>query len=839
MQRGFRQARLTIASPSAIPPYEPPGSTGRLACPAPADAKSRTGGTRCPATFMGRNALHTALAFLVATLPAVAASLPNVVMIVSDDQGWTDFGFMGHPVIKTPHLDKLASESAVFPNGYVPTSLCRASLATLLTGLYASQHKICCNDPPEGVAREAMHPFIRNAPTAPRLLQQLGYRSLQTGKFWEGHFSNGGFTHGMTEKGRHGDTGLAIGRQTMQPIFDFIEAGGSQPFFVWYAPMMPHDPHTPPERLLKKYLLEGRSERLAKYWAMCEWFDETCGELLGWLDRKGLRDNTLIVFVVDNGWIQETGPRQTTRGWFAPKSKLSPYDGGLRTPVMLRWPGRIKPAKHSDLVSTIDIAPSILAACGLKKPEATPGASLLDVALGKGRLERDAVFGEIYLHTSVDIDKPALNLTHRWVREKDWKLITFGNQTIKPELYHLVPDPFETNNLASREPQRVQHLAGLIEKSTLATLARTTSELSASPADNQRNGTRGEITATITRSKTFPHRIWAACDFEGTTPDYGWFGPAETNNIPRYPGNRTALGVGAKPYQNLSALMTGINPVPGPRMGKVNHLYVRYFLQGTNQATFQHFSLTREDNNHVKVSGLAEGKWSEVTMNLTRDARRNDGSPEAFQEGERMDDFKVFVGKPADAQRCELFIDDVIFFAEDASLAPENEPFPNRVILLAAFDTGPKEKYWPGDFEIVESSLPAGSSWRAARAIPRKDGKGKLISLPIAPPRPVGAHTKLRFRYHLTGTSKMTVQIFDATVQDNRHINLTGLQESAWTTVYLDFSKDSRRNDGSPNSPFSPGNLVDDIFFFPSADNGTREVNLLIDEVVLYDAGQP
>src|ERR1044071_4813333 len=125
---------------------------------------------------------------------SAAGTKPNVVMIISDDQGWMDFGFMGHSVVKTPHLDKLAAGSAVFPNGYVPTSLCRASLATLLTGLYASQHKICCNDPPDGVDRAAMHPFIKNAPTVPRLLQQAGYRSLQTGKFWEGHYSNGGFT---------------------------------------------------------------------------------------------------------------------------------------------------------------------------------------------------------------------------------------------------------------------------------------------------------------------------------------------------------------------------------------------------------------------------------------------------------------------------------------------------------------------------------------------------------------------------------------------------------------------------------------------------------------------
>ena len=140
-------------------------------------------------------ALIAGLGLVVNATPASGPrTKPNVVMIISDDQGWTDFGFMGHPVIQTPQLDKLAAESAVFANGYVPTSLCRASLATLLTGLYASQHKICCNDPPDGVDRAAMHPFIKSAPTVPRLLQQNGYHSLQTGKFWEGHYSNGGFS---------------------------------------------------------------------------------------------------------------------------------------------------------------------------------------------------------------------------------------------------------------------------------------------------------------------------------------------------------------------------------------------------------------------------------------------------------------------------------------------------------------------------------------------------------------------------------------------------------------------------------------------------------------------
>lgn len=390
----------------------------------------------------------------------------NVVMIVGDDMAWTDFGFMGHGVIRTPNLDRLAAESAVFPNGYVPTSLCRASLATLLTGQYAHQHQICCNDPPDGVDRSAMHPFIKRAPALPRLLQSAGYASLQTGKFWEGHYANAGFTHGMTTKGRHGDEGLVIGRQTMQPIYDFIDSASAdgKPFFVWYAPMLPHEPHNPPQRLREKYVAPGRPEKLAKYYAMCEWFDETCGQLLAYLDRTGRRDDTLVVFVIDNGWIQETGPTRTTRGWFAPKSKLSPYDGGLRTPVMVRWPGRVRPGRYDDLVSTVDVAPTVLAAAGMRPPREMAGLNLLPAAAGRRQPRRDAVFGEIYTHTAVDLGEPALSLTHRWTRRGDWKLITFDADEKEPELYNLRRDPYEETDLAARRPAAVRALLRTIDE---------------------------------------------------------------------------------------------------------------------------------------------------------------------------------------------------------------------------------------------------------------------------------------------------------------------------------------------------------------------------------------
>jgi hypothetical protein len=128
---------------------------------------------------------------------------------------------------------------------------------------------------------------------------------------------------------------------------------------------------------------------------------------------------------------------------------------------------------------------------------------------------------------------------------------------------------------------------------------------------------RGTASVEVTRPERFPHRIWAACDVEGQTPDYAWFGPTELKNIPLYPGNLTALTARPKSGGKYSAVKTGMNPVPGPMMGKINKLYLRYFLTGTSEATFQHYSLSSNDNNHIRVSGLTQGKWSEVTLNFS------------------------------------------------------------------------------------------------------------------------------------------------------------------------------------------------------------------------------
>ncbi len=424
-------------------------------------------------------------------VPSVAVAEeapPNIVMIVSDDQAWTDYGFMGHEAIRTPRLDRLAERSVVFRRGYVPTALCRPSLMTLVTGHYAHRHGVTGNDPSPKYAerdsalynerRAKLISYIEKFDTLPKLLAERGYLSHQSGKWWEGGFAHGGFTHGMTRGfpqpgGRHGDDGLKIGREGMKPIEDFVDMAveRKKPFFLWYAPFLPHTPHNPPERLLKKYKKEGRPLSITNYYAMCEWFDETCGQLIDHLEKKNVRDNTLIVFVTDNGWIQKS----TGRG-YAPRSKQTPYEGGVRTPILFSWPKKLKPSGRTDLVSSIDLVPTILSAAGARVPEDLPGLNLL-ANLENGRpLGREAIFGESFAHDIADIANPEASLLFRWCVEGKWKLLltydgevnryasTHPRVEKRPQLFDLAVDPHEKTNVAADHPEVVARLAGRIAR---------------------------------------------------------------------------------------------------------------------------------------------------------------------------------------------------------------------------------------------------------------------------------------------------------------------------------------------------------------------------------------
>ena len=428
----------------------------------------------------------TVLALFLCSRLLAADQPPNIVLILSDDQSWTDYSFMGHPTIQTPHLDKLATQSATFRRGYVPTALCRPSLMTLITGLYSHQNLVTGNDPartPENQqharlsgkeARELLISNIDKNPTVPRLLADRGYVSFQSGKWWEGSYQRGGFTHGMTRGfpkpgGRHGDDGLKIGREGMQPVNQFIDMAVDQkkPFFLWYAPFLPHTPHNPPQRLLDKYMGEGRTRPVATYYAMCEWFDESCGQLLDKLDENGVADNTLVIYVTDNGWIQNINS-----GGYQIRSKRSPYEGGTRTPIMFRWPGKIKPAERSELCSSIDIAPTILAATRTGAPKNLPGLNLLPHLEKETPIPRDAIFGESFAHDIADIQNPQASLLYRWVISGHLKLLlTYDGRAGKmkyppanaePQLFDLESDPHEKINLATKNPEIVKQLTGMI-----------------------------------------------------------------------------------------------------------------------------------------------------------------------------------------------------------------------------------------------------------------------------------------------------------------------------------------------------------------------------------------
>jgi len=253
---------------------------------------------------------------------------------------------------------------------------------------------------------------------------------------------------------RHGDEGLKIGRETMQPLYDFMAESqrANKPFFVWYAPMLPHQPHNPPERLLAKYRGVAPSLFIAKYWAMVEWFDETCGLLLDFLDQQNLASNTLVLYLSDNGWIQEPNAAR-----FDPRSKQSPYDGGNRTPIMIRWPGNVAAQRSTALASSLDLLPTIAAATGAKPPADLPGVNLLSAALAA----RTHLFGEGFTHDYVDVGSPARNVRFRWIIEGEWKLIIPNRQNEperRVELYNLTKDPDEAANRAEDEPKLVESM---------------------------------------------------------------------------------------------------------------------------------------------------------------------------------------------------------------------------------------------------------------------------------------------------------------------------------------------------------------------------------------------
>ena len=406
---------------------------------------------------------------------------PNIILIIGDDHGYPYFGFMGSKIVSTPNMDELAKSGALFTNGYVPDNHCRPALQALITGIdpyeYKKQRDSLKNSLKEdqyylgmGITskKEWENNFNYHAMkyfnTIPKALEKEGYTSFQSGKWWEYHFEYGGFTDGMTKgwvrenrDGRNwfqqfmGGEGTDIGRVTNQPVYDFIENNQSNPFFIWYAPQLPHYPFDAPNKYRTIYQNKGYSKSAVEYYANCTWFDEAVGGLISFLKKRNIFDNTLFVYVNDNGWEQEpyqefiNDPMRSHNG--GDKGKLSIFDQSFRTPIIFSWKNKIdKNTQFDDLIHTIDISATILDYAGITNiSQMGKSKSYKNVIKGLEEGSRNIVLGNSNKIRD-EKDPMGRDVNAYWGRNKKWFFksnITDGFEA----LYDISKDPYCNNNI--------------------------------------------------------------------------------------------------------------------------------------------------------------------------------------------------------------------------------------------------------------------------------------------------------------------------------------------------------------------------------------------------------
>jgi arylsulfatase A-like enzyme len=409
---------------------------------------------------------------------------PNIVLIISDDQDNEHLGFMGNPVVRTPNWDRLAEQGTVFTTCHLTASRCRPSLASLLSGrlphqsgIYANYHKERTGGNNDIDGEKMLDP--KNS--LPRLLKRAGYATYGSGKYWEGDARAMGFTHGLAKTRRFGE----FARKGQDELFSFIdENAGKKPMFVWWAPLMPHTPHNPPKQFLEMFdpgdipvpdyiTRENREEFLKKEHlslAMEAWTDDEFGKLRAKLEEKGEDANTLYVFLIDNGWCNGL------------PAKGSVFEKGVRTPVFFSQPGRIpEGVRRKDLISSLDIYPTILSYAGAEVPESAEGKNLREAIETDAPVGRDKLFGAIYPTAGTENGQfPERDVYALYVRSGKWKYVYYtrdvkGNVAGRPfklhhyfadaplrdrgdqNLYNLEKDPYELKNL-SEEPQNQERL---------------------------------------------------------------------------------------------------------------------------------------------------------------------------------------------------------------------------------------------------------------------------------------------------------------------------------------------------------------------------------------------
>lgn len=395
--------------------------------------------------------------------------LPNIVVVLSDDQSYPDFGFMGSSTIVTHELDRLAQEGVVFTHGFNTASTCRYSQMSILTGLHPAQWNARKNQlKRQGVSlREGLE--IQAFLTLPALLAKRGYVSFQAGKYWEGSFAMGGFDSGMkgddwfkdrSEYGRRvaaaGGRSLELGRTTLQPVFDFLAEEREQPFFLWFAPRLPHFPHDPSADDLAPYEGLALTPSARLYYGNITRFDRVVAQLMEELARLELAKNTLVVFLADNGWDQL--PDEQRPGPFGgPRGKNSVYELGYRTPIVFHWPGRIGPGPPIDtLVSTVDVFATLLDVAGVKAPPDRVGRSLLPLLTRSGDFS-----GDFLVETTAKVRPPAWSPDKKQVerasflRTREWRYVWLEDRNAEA-LFQIGEDPREMQDLSRMHPEKTR-----------------------------------------------------------------------------------------------------------------------------------------------------------------------------------------------------------------------------------------------------------------------------------------------------------------------------------------------------------------------------------------------
>ena len=386
---------------------------------------------------------------------------PNVIILITDDQGFGDLSLHGNPHLKTPHLDSIGADGVQFTQFQV-CPVCSPTRSSLMTGRYNYRTGVVDTY----LGRSLMYP---DEVTIAEILSRAGYRTGIFGKWHLGdNYPLRSIDQGIEESLVHPGGGLTqpsdppgntyfdpILRHNGRPVrrkgyctdifvnaaLEFIEKNRSSPFFAYIAPNAPHDPLQIDESYVAPFRTMGLNERTAKVYGMVRNIDENAGRLLERLKRLGIERNTILLFLTDNG-PQHDRYNAGMRG-----RKGTVYQGGIRVPCFLRWPGGVAPGRRIDRIAAhIDLLPTLLEACGVEKPAglALDGRSLMPLVRG------DKVEWT---------DRTLYTQWHRGDEPEPFRACAVRTQRFKlvdgQELYDLIADPGETRDIAAANPQTV------------------------------------------------------------------------------------------------------------------------------------------------------------------------------------------------------------------------------------------------------------------------------------------------------------------------------------------------------------------------------------------------